>query len=149
MRHLIGILEEAIAQLGIQPEETRGERPGTWLLQKGEAKILIELLTTDGKSATLLQISAPLVPWPSSNQQKVAVELLRKNHQLIDAGYSLFENTIYLRISRETAGLDVIEAIQMIAKMGHYAEELDEWLKDLANERVPIGFKNFVPAKDK
>lgn len=144
MRHLLGIMEEAIAQLGIKPEETRGETPGTWLLQKGEAKIIIELLTTDGKSASLVQISAPLVPWPSTNQQKVAVELLKKNHQLIDAGYSIFENTIFLRISRETAGLDVIEAIQMIAKMGHYAEELDEWLKELTAERVPIGFKHFT-----
>lgn len=144
MRHLVGIIEEAIAQLGMQPEETRGENPGIWLLQKGEAKISIELLTTDGKSATLIQISAPLVPWPSTNQQKVAVELLKKNHQLIDAGYSVFQDTIFLRISRETAGLDVIEAIQMIAKMGHYAEELDKWLRELTAERVPIGFKHFA-----
>lgn len=145
MRHLIGIVEEAIAQLGIKPEESRAENPGVWVLQKGEAKIFIELLTTDGKSANLIQISAPLVPWPSSNQQKVAIALLQKNHQLIDAGYSLLENTIFLRISRETAGLDVIEAIQMIAKMGHYAEEMDTWLKELTEERVPIGFKHFVP----
>jgi len=146
MRHLLGIIEESIAQLGMEPEKTRGEAPGTWLLQKGEAKIHIELLTTDGKSANLLQIWAPLIPWPSSNQEKLAEELLKKNHQLIDAGYSLYKNTVHLRISRETAGLDVIEAIQMIAKIGGYAEQLDEWLKGLSVERVPIGFKAFASA---
>jgi len=40
----------------------------------------------------------------------------------------------------------VIEAIQMIAKIGGYAEQLDEWLKGLSVERVPIGFKAFASA---
>ncbi|MEO0900022.1 MAG: YbjN domain-containing protein [Bacteroidota bacterium] len=144
MRHLIGIVEESIAQLGINPDESRGQVPGTWLLQKGEAKILIELLSLDGKTVTLIQISAPLVQWPGANEQHVAKELLKKNHQLIDAGFSLHEDTIFLRISRETAGLDVIEAIQMIGKMGMYAEQLDDWIKELTTQRVPIGFKAFA-----
>jgi len=151
MRHLLGIIEESIAQLGLDPDKSRGEVPGTWLLQKGDAQIRIELLSIDGKTVSLIQISAPLVQWPKANEQRVAQELLRKNHQLIDAGFSLHEDTIFLRISRETAGSDVIEAIQMIGKMGHYAEQLDEWLKDLTTQRVPIGFKSFsnnTPTED-
>jgi len=117
------LVEQAIATLGLNPEECRGENPGQWNLKKGQFDILVD--TWVEQEQTLFQVLCPLCTPPEDNKEGFYAFLLERNHGLSQVAYTLFDGNVYLKHTREARGLTHDEIITLLSKTAFYAEQSD------------------------
>lgn len=117
------LTESAIKSLGINVEDCRGENQGQWNLKKGQFDILVDVW--EEQNQVLFQVLCPLCALPDENREAFFLYLLNKNHELSSVAYTIFENNVYIKHTREAVGLNMEEIINLLTKAAFYAELSD------------------------
>jgi hypothetical protein len=133
--HYYNMIEEIIRDLGVDPAACRGELAGQWNLKRGSASIWVDVWQTKDKDGNLTdygycQIMAPVIEVPINNQHLFTKELLEINHNLYGVAFTIYKNWAYIKTIRELEGLDKSEAQAMFNRVGSYADEYDDKLRD-------------------
>ncbi len=117
------IIEEAISDLGVEPETARTESPGIWTLAYKKTSFLVSILTLqDGKSYFKCMCSVSKIP--KENISDFFSEVLEIGHQMPAACLTRFQDLIYLSEGRQVEGLDKIEIVASIGRIGKNGDNL-------------------------
>lgn len=118
------VVEEAIRQLGINPEEARGKEEGQWDLKKGDLSVWIDLFWSKQNNEAYFQVMAPIMEIPPqvSVQNELFKDLLEINDRLYAVSFSIYNNWVWLKTLREAEGMDPNEAVRLILRVGNYGE---------------------------
>ena len=117
------IIEDAIADLGVEPEAARTENAGIWTLAYKKTSFLVSiLLLPDGKSYFKSMCSVSKIP--KGNKADFFSEVLEIGHQMPASCLTRFKDLIYLTEGRRVEGLDKIEVIATIGRMGKNGDNL-------------------------
>lgn len=115
------LIEEVLASLGLNVEECRGEKEGQWNLRKGSFDIMVDAWEEQGQ--VLFQVLCPLCALPDENKEAFYLYLLQRNHELSAIAYTVFEQNVYLKHTREANGLTKEEILNLLSKTAFYAEQ--------------------------
>ena len=124
------MVEENISSLGVDPVVCRGEKAGQWNMKKGSANVWIDVWETEKKDYGYFQCMAPFVEIPTENTEAFYREILEINHKLYGVGMTKFQSWIYAKSIRELEGLDGSEMMAMINRVGNYADDYDDKLRN-------------------
>lgn len=130
------IVEDAISELGVDPEGCRGKGDGQWNLRKGSAKIWLDLWHIERMRRAYFQVMSPVVPVPTSRREEFLMELLEINDRLFGVAFAVFDDWAWLKSIREVDDLDVSEAVAMLRRVGEYADQYDDLLMDKYSIRL-------------
>ena len=129
----IALIESTIKSFGVDPNTCKGEQAGQYDLKRGSASVWLDVWTIDGQNDTknyYVQVIAPILDLSTvQNQLGLFQELLELNHQLYGVGFSVYKTWVYLRVIREADGLDSNELSAMLNRVGTYADDYDDQLK--------------------
>ena len=129
IEHYYQIVEEVISSLGVDPSKCRSN-PGQWDLKRGSASIWVDVWKLDNDDYGYIQLMAPVCDIPETNTQAFYQELLEINHQLYGCAMTKFENRIYIKAIRELEGIEGSEVRAMFDRVGYYADQYDDELKN-------------------
>lgn len=115
------LVESAIADLGIEPSETRGEQAGQWNLKKGKFDIMVDVW--EHENHFLFQVVCPLCGLPDENREAFMMHLLKKNYGLSSVAYGVMEDNVYLKHTTEANSLTKDNIISLLTKIAFYAEQ--------------------------
>ena len=125
------IMEQCIAKLGIDPKVCRSDsKKGKWVLRKGSVQVTINIMYIEREDRSYCHIISPIMRIPETKQKELFQELLEINDKLFGVSFSIFQKHIWLRVIRECKGLDMDEAFNMLTRVGNYADQYDDILKD-------------------
>ncbi|MBN1251957.1 MAG: YbjN domain-containing protein [Bacteroidales bacterium] len=122
--------ENCISILGVDPKVCRGEKAGQWNLKRGSANVWIDVWETEQKNYGYFQCMAPVIEVPTKNTEAFYREILEINHNLYGVAMTKFNSWIYLKTNRELDGLDQNEMMAMINRIGVYADQYDDLLRN-------------------
>jgi hypothetical protein len=122
------MVENIVLSFGLNPEECRKET-GRWAFYRGSALVLIDIYHSQPNNEDYILISSPVVRVPKTNTEKFYKRILEINHFMYQASFSIKESQAFLKILRECRGLDSDEIKAMIQRVGYYADEYDDILK--------------------
>lgn len=123
------MVETCIRDLGVDPALCRGEQAGQWSLKKGSASVWIDVWHIERENRAYFQVLAPVMQIPTANLQAFYQELLELNYTFYGVAFVKYNDWIYVKVIRETDGLEQKEAAAMINRVGWYADEYDDKLK--------------------
>jgi hypothetical protein len=128
-------VENVITNLGVPAAECRGEQQGQWELKRGSASVWIDIWNIEAENGTrgYFQTMAPVVELPTSKLEEFCKELLEINHTLYGVAFTINKNWAYVKMIREVEDLDENEISAMISRVGFYADEYDDKLKEKYN----------------
>lgn len=115
------VVDEAVAALGLDAEEVRGEQPGQWNLKKGRFDIMVDLWEQENQH--LFQIVCPLCGIPEENRDVFLLNLLQKNYGLSSMTYAVMDNIVFLKYTTEAAPLTSENIVALLTKTAFYAEK--------------------------
>ncbi len=115
------VVDEAVAALGLDAEELRGEQPGQWNLKKGRFDIMVDLWEQENQH--LFQIVCPLCGIPEENREGFLINLLQKNYGLSAMTYAVMDNIVFLKYTTEAAPLTSENIVALLTKTAFYAEK--------------------------
>jgi len=135
-------VEDAIATLGTDPEKTRCEGEGQWLLNRGEIELYIDIWQPEEHSqweyfkeeepSPILQIVAPIchLPEDPALYSKFLEEVLYINFHMYYGSFTVnFQERIAaIRCRRLVEGANRVEIIEPLEAIGYYAESLAPYL---------------------
>lgn len=124
------LVDSAIIELGVNPEQCRGGKPGQWNLTKGSASVWLDVFYSEQNQCVYFQCMAPVCGIPASNTQAFYQEVLEINHTLYGVGFTKFKEGIYIKSIREVSGLDKSEILATMRRIGTYADDYDDILKN-------------------
>jgi hypothetical protein len=124
------MVEGCIARLGVDPLVCRGEKPGMWSLKKGSADVWIDVWKVENDDYGYFQAMAPVCEIPANRTQEFLQEILEINHNLYGVGMTKYENWIYIKTIRELDGISEDEMFAMFNRIGNYADDYDDILRD-------------------
>jgi hypothetical protein len=128
------LVEAVISNFGVNPVESRGDRSGNWVLQKGNTLVWIDVfnLKIEDSEYPHFQVCSPIFKIPENEQTKnnLFEEMLRINDTLFGVAFSIYENWTYVKVIRESAGLNEQEAMALILKVGNFADRYKAELSD-------------------
>lgn len=124
------MVENCIKQLGVDPEACRDKNPGQWNLKKGSANVWIDVFKREKDVFGYFQCMGPIVDIPQTNKEAFYQELLEINHSLYGVAMTKFKERIYIKTIRELDGLNEDEIMAMIKRVGGYADDYDDYLKN-------------------
>lgn len=123
------LVEECINDLGVKPENARGENQGQWNLTKGSAQVMIDILESkDGWG--YFQCLAPICKVPEKKQTEFLLEILETAHKLYGVGFTKFRDWIYVKTIRELNDISKKEVMAMLKRIGTYADDYDDYFKN-------------------
>lgn len=139
------IVEDAIKAIGIKPEDCREEKIGQWTLQKGSAKVWLDLWHLEKENRVYFQVISPVLDLATlkGNAIDLYKELLEINHQLYGVGFTIYNNWVYIKVIREADGMDTNEANAMLWRVGSYADQYDDYLKNKYTTPPPTANTNW------
>lgn len=129
------VVESVIKELGAPAEQcrtldTNGKFiPGQWNLVKGSAKIFADVYTT-AEGLSYFCVASPVMKVTMPDSKKLYEKLLNLNHQMYSASFSIDQGLVWLRILRECEGMDKKECRSTFDRMGWYADQYDDLLKN-------------------
>ncbi len=129
LKNYYDLVETVLQELGVNPEETRGNKPGQWDIYKGSAHVMIDVFEMKNGWA-YFQCLAPISKIPSDRKIEFYEEILEKNHQLFGVAMTKFKDSIYIKTIREVEAIDKTEILAQIKRIGNYADELDTFYKE-------------------
>jgi len=129
LKHYYDMVESSIKELGIDPAACRGEQPGQWSLKKGSASVWIDVWHIESEGRGYFQVLSPVMQIPTTNLEAFYQELLELNYTLYGVAFVKFKDWVYVKLIRETDGLEQKEAVATINRVGWYADEYDDKLK--------------------
>lgn len=125
------MVDNVIRNLGVDPDQCRGEQPGQWNLKRGSASVWVDVwnIQTDNGDRGYFQVMAPVMEIPVDNLGAFCKELLEINHTLYGVAFTINKNWCYIKMIREVEGLDENEVSAMLNRVGFYADDYDDKLK--------------------
>lgn len=127
-------IEMAIFQLGINPDQTRTEEKGKWSFSFGSAFITAGILNSDRFPNGYFYVNSNLMSLsdlPESSKLLFFKTLVEMNASLVNMKLCITGNQIILLSNRDATGLDVEEVAHTIDELSHYADLLDDKLKNM------------------
>ena len=118
---LYKLVDDAITELGLNPEEVRGTQPGQWNLKKGKFDIMIDLWEQENQY--IFQVVAPLCGLPEGNKEEFLMHLLEKNYGLSSLAYAVLNDTVFLKYTTEARSLVKEHVAALLTKIAFYAEQ--------------------------
>ena len=115
------VVDEAIASLGLNSEETKGDQPGQWNLKKGKFDIMVDVW--EQEKQFLFQVICPLCTLPDDNKEGFMLHLLQKNYGLSSLAYAIMEDSVYLKYTTEMNLLTTENIVSLLTKTAFYAEQ--------------------------
>lgn len=115
------LVDDAIADLGLNPEEVRGDQPGQWNLKKGKFDIMVDVW--EQEKHFLFQVVAPLCTMPEENKEAFLLFLLQKNYGLSGVAYATMDDTVFLKHTTEAGSLTKENIVNILTKIAFYAEQ--------------------------
>ena len=115
------VVDEAIASLGLNAEETKGDQPGQWNLKKGKFDIMVDVW--EQEKQFLFQVICPLCTLPDDNKEGFMLHLLQKNYGLSSLAYAIMEDSVYLKYTTEMNLLTTENIVTLLTKTAFYAEQ--------------------------
>ena len=118
------IVEEAIAELGVDPIECRDNKePGAWALMRGNQEVWIDCWYIEEEDSVYFQVLAPVFEIPANTPVPFYREVLEVNYNLFGVAFGIYKDMLALKVIREAEGMDKMEALNMITRVGTYAIE--------------------------
>ena len=135
IQHYYSMVDEVLNDLKINPADARGEHPGQWNLKHGSASVWVDVFQSKDPQGNLipggyLQVLAPVCDVPVNNQHIFTKELLEINHSLYGVGFTIYKDKAYIKAIRELQGLDKSEVRATLDRVGIYANDYDDKLKE-------------------
>ncbi len=115
------LVDSAITELGLNPEETRGDQAGQWNLKKGKFDIMLDVW--EQEKQFLFQVVAPLCGLPDENREAFLLHLLQKNYGLSGIAYAIMEDSVFLKYTTEANLLTKENIVVLLTKTAFYAEQ--------------------------
>ncbi len=136
------VAEDAIKTLGVDPEATRCDQPGQWILGREEVEIFIDIWQPlehnqweyfkEDEPTAVFQVVAPVCYVPESDAERLRFleEILYINHHMFYGSFTVNteEAMAVIRYKRLLEGANRVEMIEPIESIGFYAENLSEYL---------------------
>jgi hypothetical protein len=124
------MIEGIIRNLGIDPASCRGNVAGSWSLQRGSAPVYIDCWLIEAEGRAYFQVMAPVIQVPTENRETFFFDLLSFNDKLFSCAFALHKDWAWIKMIRECDGLDAQEANAIIQRVGSYADQYDDILKE-------------------
>jgi hypothetical protein len=115
------LVDDAIIDLGLNADETKGDLPGQWNLKKGKFDIMLDVW--EQEKQFLFQVVSPLCTLPDENKEGFMLHLLQKNYGLSSLAYAIMEDSVFLKHTTEMASLTKENIIALLTKTAFYAEQ--------------------------
>lgn len=125
MQPFYDVVEEGIADLGVNPAECRGENPGQWNLKKGDTTVWVDLFYVEKEERPYYQVMSPIFNIPADEviKNQLFAELLEINDFLYGVAFTVYKDGIFIKIIREADGMDKSESLAMLLRVGNYADQ--------------------------
>jgi hypothetical protein len=136
------LIESVLKSLGLDPDKNRtqaAEGVASWQVSRGSADVLIAISPGPAGRAPRLRVVSPLVKMHGGLAAPAAIKLLRLNAtELPGIAFGLFRDDIVALVAeRSVADLDRAEVEDLLAAIGHLADEFDDLLvKEFGGTRV-------------
>ena len=115
------LIDEAIKDLGLNPDETKGEQAGQWNLKKGRFDIMIDVWEQENNF--LFQIVCPLCSLPDDNKEAFLKHLLERNYGMSSFAYAIMEDSVFLKFTSEANTLTKESLLMLFNKAAFYTEQ--------------------------
>ena len=115
------LVDEAITELGLNPEETRAENPGQWNLKKGRFDIMVDVWEQENQF--LFQIVSPLCSLPDEQREAFLLHLLQRNYGMSSLAYAIMDDSVFLKHTTEMPALTKENILMLLTKTAFYAEQ--------------------------
>ena len=115
------LVDAAITELGLSPEETKGDQPGQWNLKKGQFDIMVDVW--EQEKQFLFQVVSPLCTMPEENKEAFMLHLLQKNYGLSSLAYAIMDDSVFLKHTTEMGPLTKENIVMLLTKTAFYAEQ--------------------------
>lgn len=125
-------VDEAVAALGLDAEEVRGEQPGQWNLKKGRFDIMVDVWEQENQ--LLFQIVCPLCGIPAEGRELFLLNLLQKNYGLSAMTYAVMDDIVFLKYTTEATALTTENIVSLLTKTAFYAEKSEFVPPELQNQ---------------
>lgn len=127
-------VEQALEQLGVNPEEVRCSEPGQWLVFRDDFEIYLDVwdqqeltpwnyFKPEGE-LSVFQVSVPVFYMPEKRKEELLEELLAVNMNLFYGAftYNPNEQVVLLKYKRLAEHLQVADVVETVEALGYYAE---------------------------
>ena len=115
------LIDDAITELGLKPEETHGEQAGQWNLKKGRFDIMVDVWEQEEKF--LFQVVSPLCGLPDENKEAFLIHLLQRNYGMSGLAYAIMEDSVFLKYTTEANLITKESIVMLLTKTAFYAEQ--------------------------
>ncbi len=123
------IIDNAMRDLGLEPNDARGEMKGQWNLAFGEITLNIDLWEVEEQDGKIVfQVQAPLMTIPKSKTTEFYRELLEINYILYGVALSVVEDSVFLKTMRDAGAIKQRDVVEMVEYTGFYAEHYQKAL---------------------
>jgi hypothetical protein len=111
----------------LTPDECYNADGKYWSLRKGSADIFISLfiIGEGDEREWYIEFSSPVMKLPSQNLLPFYRRLLEENAKWVATRFSIRDDTVWLDITRELAGMDYDECWRSLTRIGDVADGLD------------------------
>lgn len=132
------VVEDGIAELGVNPADCRGDNPGQWNLKKGETTVWVDLWYIEKEDRPYYQVMSPIFAVPVDEAKKNALfaQLLEINDTLFGVAFTVFQDNIYIKVIREADGMDKTESLSLLLRVGNYADLHRQELSEKFNIQI-------------
>jgi hypothetical protein len=130
----VGLIEGAIAGLGVDAETVRVEAPPgnlrAWSLRRGSAGVAVFIRTPkDGEPSPWLRVAAPIVVADPANELALYKKLLELNARGLGAvEFGALDGRVMVVAERRTVDLEPTEVGWLIERVGVVADHYDDTL---------------------
>lgn len=130
----VGLIEGAIAGLGVDPEAVRVDAPPgnlrAWSLRRGSAGVAVFVREPRaGEAAPWLRVAAPIVKVDGADELALYKKLLELNAQGLGAvEFGAIDGRVLVVAERRTVDLEAAEVAWLIERVGVVADHYDDSL---------------------
>lgn len=124
------LVENAIRKMGVDPALCKSDKPGQYNMVQGSAKIWIDVWHVERENRAYFQVMSPIMVLTNvTNKLGLYEELLKVNDTLYNVAFTIYDNFVWLKSTREVQGLDEDEVIAQIRRIGTYGDQYDDIFK--------------------
>ncbi len=118
------LIEQSIAELGVDPGLCRGEKPGQWNLTYKGSTVWIDVFNfPQNPEKYYFQVMSPLIALPDRNQEAFYKNCLEVNHTLYGCWISIKNEWTYVLCLREADNLDKSEIDATLDRVAFYSAD--------------------------
>lgn len=123
------VIESALRELGIEPNDCRGEVGGSWNIAFGDLMIQLDVWELEEQPGKIIyQVQSPIMMVPEKNRLQLFEEVLIINNMLFGVAFSLVDQSLYIKSVKEAKDLKHQDVVNSIHFCGHYAEQYQKHL---------------------